>query len=213
MRSGAAPLAAGLALAFALGLPAVAQSATGDYVTRAFTQPADTGLTVTGPLSEFRAVSRVRVIVPADWRRESAPAGRLRFLTPGGICRYRVTFSVSTVRAPVGEASARRDAELPSPGPNRVLDEGVRGRSAFRVVRPPRQDERVLVRGLRTAVLTQRTDVVPAGQYAWSDVLVSAISRPGDECHAGTYRERLGPQLGDVLATVRTRLAFDRPES
>jgi hypothetical protein len=60
-------------------------------------------------------------------------------------------------------------------------------------------------------VLTRRTDIVPAGQVAWSDVTVSAISRPGDECHSGTYRNRMGPQLGDALATARTTLTFDRP--
>jgi hypothetical protein len=211
MRSAAARSAAGLGLALSLGLPAAAEADRGDYVTRSYTQPAASGLTVTGPLSGMRAVARVRVVVPSEWRRESAPAGTLRFLTPGGNCRYRVTFSVVTTRAPIGEASARLDAVLPSPAPARLLDGGVRGRSAFRVIRPQRDDQRVQLRGVRTGVLTQRTDVVPAGQYAWADVRVSAISRPGDECHSGTYRERMGPQLGDALATARTRLTFARP--
>jgi hypothetical protein len=214
MRSTAARLAAGLGgLTLAMGLPAAAQAATGDYSSRSFTQPAATGLTVTGPgpLSRFRAVSSVRVIVPTNWRRESSAAGTLRFLTPGTGCRYRVTFSVRTQLAAPGEAAARVDAALPSPTPARLLDGGVRGATAFRVIRPQRQDGRVQLRGQRTAVLTRRDDIVPAGQVAWSDVLVSAISRPGDECHAGTYRERMGPQLGDALATARTRLDFERP--
>jgi hypothetical protein len=141
------------------------------------------GLPVSGPLSEFRAVARARVVVPGEWRRESTPAGRLRFLTPG----------------------------VPSPNAARLLDGGVRGATAFRVIRPERSDQRVGLRGLRTSVLTRRTDIVPAGQVAWSDVTVSAISRPGDECHSGTYRNRMGPQLGDALATARTTLTFDRP--
>jgi len=213
MRSKAARLAAGLGLGLALGLPAAAQGATNTFFVRSYTQPADAGLAVTGPLSEFRAVARVRVLVPSDWRRESASAGTLRFLTPGSGCRYRVTFSVRTALAAPGDAAARVDAALPSPSPARLLDGGVRGATAFRVIRPVRQDGRVQLRGLRTAVLTRRSDIVPAGQVAWSDVLVSAISRPGDECHSGTYRQRMGPQLGDALATARTRLKFERPDS
>jgi hypothetical protein len=211
MRPAVAKLAIGVGIAVALGVPAAAQGATTTFVGRSYTQPAESGLPVTGSLSEFRAVARVRVVVPSDWRRESASAGTLRFLTPGAGCRYRVTFSVRTELAAPGDAAARVDASLPSPSAARLLDGGLRGATAFRVVRPVRQDGRVQLRGLRTAVLTRRTDIVPAGQVAWSDVLVSAISRPGDECHSGTYRERMGPQLGDALATARTRLEFDRP--
>ena len=212
MRS-AARIAVGLgaALAIAAAAAPTAHAARGDYVTRSFSQPAASGLEVTGPLAGMRAIARVRVVVPADWRRERAPAGQLRFLTPGAGCRYRMTFSASTERAPAGDAAARIDAELPSPSPARLLDGGERGRSAFRVIRPGRGDGRVQLRALRTSVLTQRPDVVAAGQVVWGDVLVNAISRPGDECHAGSYRQRVGPQLGDVLATARTTLSFARP--
>jgi hypothetical protein len=211
MRSAVARSAAGVGLALALGLPAAAQADSGNYVARSFTQPADAGLTVTGPLSDFRAVARVRVVVPAEWRRESAPAGRLRFLAPGGTCAYRVTFSVATTRAAPGDAAARLDAVLPSPSPARLLDGGVRGATAFRVIRPQRSDARVQLQGLRTSVLTRRTDIVPAGQVVWGDLLASAISRPNDECHSGTYRNRMGPQLGDTLATARVTVDFARP--
>ena len=206
-------LAAGTALATACVAAPAASAATNDYVARSFSQSVATGLEVTGPLAEFRALSRVRVTVPADWRRERAPEGRLRFLTPGVGCRYRVTFSVASVRAPAGDAAARVDALLPSPSANRLLDAGVRGRSAFRVIRPVRRDGRVELRALRSSVLTQRQDVVPAGQVVWSDVTASAVSRPGDECHSGTYRVRMGPQLGDALATARATLRFARPGS
>jgi hypothetical protein len=157
-------------------------------------------------------VTRVRVIVPTRWSVQRAPAGQLRLLTPGSGCRYRVTFRAATAIAPPGDATARVDAGLPSPGRNRVLEEGTRGRSAFRVTRPQAADpSRVQLRALRTAVLTQRSDIVPAGQVAWSDIRVSAISRAGDECHSGTYRQALGPQLGDTLASARTTLSFARP--
>lgn len=195
----------------ALVVPTAAQADQGTYIARSYTQPAASGLAVTGPLSDLRAVARVRVTVPAEWRRESAPAGTLRFLTPGAGCRYRVTFSVNTTIAAPGDAAARVDALVPSPSAARLLDGGVRGATAFRVIRPQRSDQRVQLRGLRSAVLTRRTDIAPTGQVAWSDVVASAISRPQDECHAGTYRNRMGPQLGDALATARATLTFVRP--
>jgi hypothetical protein len=205
-------LAAGAALAIASAAAPAAPAATTEYRVHSFDQSVATGLQVTGPLARFRAISRVRVLVPGDWRRESAPAGRLRFLTPGFGCRYRVTFSVTSNRAPAGDVAARLDALLPIPRANRLLDEGQRRGSAFRVIRPLRtQDPRVELRGLRTAVLTRRADIATAGQVVWSDVAVSALSRVGDECHSGTYRVRMGPQLADALATVRTTLRFREP--
>jgi hypothetical protein len=76
------------------------------------------------------------------------------------------------------------------------------------VTRPVTTDGRVAIQGLRSAVLTRRTDITPAGQVAWADLSVSARSRPGDECHSGTYRKTVGPQIGDALATARTTLRF-----
>lgn len=201
-------------MVLALAIPpaaAAGAAASSDYVARSFTQPARSGLAVTGPLAAMRAVARVRVVVPARWRKLKAPAGQLRLITPGTSCRYRVTFSVASALAPPGDVAARVDAQLPSPGANRVLDEGERRGSAFRVTRPASDDGTVRLRGLRSAVLTRRADIAPAGQVAWGDVSVSAASRTGDECHSGTYREVLGPQLGDALATARMYLRFARP--
>jgi hypothetical protein len=59
-------------------------------------------------------------------------------------------------------------------------------------------------------VLTRRADIAPAGQQVWTELRATAVSRRGDECHSGTYRESLGPALGDALATARTRLRFVR---
>jgi hypothetical protein len=203
---------AGLALAFGLALPATAGAATStDYVARSFTDTAATGLPVTGPLAPRRAVARVRVIVPARWTRQSAPAGQLRLITPGVGCRYRVTFTVGAALSSPGASAARVDALLPSPGARRVLDEGTRRGAAFRVTRPVSPDERIRLRGLRTGILTRRADIVPAGQNAWADVRVAATERAGDECHSGTYRENVGPALGDALATARVRLDFTDP--
>jgi hypothetical protein len=208
-----ASLALGLLVSAAAAVvPAAAQAAptSSDYIARSVTPPASQGLPVAAPLDEFRAVARIRVIVPERWTVQRAPAGRLRFLTPGVGCRYQVTFSVRPVIAAPGDPSARVNAQLVPPSTARLLDEGRRVGSAYRVTRPVTTDGTVSVRGLRSAVLTRRTDIVPAGQVAWADLTASARSRPGDECHSGTYRQTLGPQLGDALATARTTLGFAR---
>jgi hypothetical protein len=77
-------------------------------------------------------------------------------------------------------------------------------------VRRPGIAGRVRAEALWVGVLTRRPDIVPAGQAAWTEVSVSAISRAGDECHAGTWREGVGPVIGDSLAVARTRLHFTR---
>lgn len=205
------PLIALVPIAVAATAPA-ALADQGRYVARPFVEPATEGLPVTGPLSEFRVVARARVVTPAEWRVVGRRTGELRLLTPDvRSCRYRVVFTVRTVLGPPTAAADRVAAALPSPGAHRLLDSGQRGRSAFRVVRDPSVGGVVRLRALRAAVLTQRADIAPSGQVAWSEVGVTATSRVGDECHAGSWRERLGPQIGDALATARTTLRFVRP--
>jgi hypothetical protein len=202
-------MAAALAAAGALGPAAPAHAQRGEYVARSYTQTTSSGLAVTGNLSQFRAVARVRVVVPRTWRRLSARSHQLRFEIPGRGCRYRVTFGVGTRLAAPGDPAQRAVELLPGAGPRYVLDSGQRNGSAFRVIREPSSD-RVRLRGVRVSVLTRRADIAPAGQEAWSEIGVVATSRSGDECHAGTWRERAGPQIGDALATARTTLRFVR---
>ena len=206
---GGSVLAAALAAAAALALTAPAHAQRGEYVARSFTQTTSSGLAVTGPLSELRAVARARVIVPRTWRRLSARPHQLRFEIPGRGCRYRVTFSVTSRLVPPGDPAQRVAELLPGAGPRYLLDSGQRGAGAFRVVREPSTD-RVRLRALRVSVLTRRADIAPAGQEASSEIGVAATSRAGDECHAGSWRERAGPQIGDALATARTTLRFVR---
>lgn len=194
-------------------LAASAPAATGRYVTHTLTPPASSGLEALQGLEGLRAVARARVVVPSDWRRIAAPAaGQLRFSTPGTSCRYLVTFSVATSRAATADPAVRAEALLPTPGVRRLLDSGTHGSAAFRVVRPATTG-RVRVDGLRSAVLTRRPDLVATGQTVWGDLRATALSRPGDECHSGTWRVRMGPQLGDALAISRTTLAFVRVKS
>ena len=200
---------AGVALAFA----APATAATSEFVTRTLTESASPGLAVTGPLSDFVVTSRARVVVSTEWERRSAPSGQLRFSTarnPG--CRYNLTYRVKSVLAPNQDAVDYATARLPSPGAQYLLDSGQRGNRAFRVVRQRGTGGQVRLDALWVGVLTKRSDIAPSGQSAWTEVRVSAASREGDECHSGTWRQVLGPAIGDSLAVARTTLHFVEKE-
>jgi hypothetical protein len=204
-----APILAAGALALALVPPAGA--APGLYSARTLAEPANPGLAVTGVLHDLAATSSARVIAPTSWRRRSAPAGQLRFAnTQNASCRYDLTSKVRSVLGPTQEATDRVAAALPARTGRHVLDSGARGNQAFRVVRRPGIGGRVRLDALWAGVLTRRADVAPRGQSAWTEIRVAAISRAGDECHAGTWREALGPAIGDSLAVARTRLHFTR---
>jgi hypothetical protein len=193
--------------AFALAVPA--NAARSLFVARTVTEPPRPGLAVTGPLSAYAATSTVRVVVPAKWKRRSASGGHLRFATtqnPG--CHYNLAYSVKSVLAPSGDAGDYVAAKLPAASSRHLLDSGQRGNRAFRVVRRPGIGGRVRVDALWAGVLTKRADIAPAGQTAWTEIRVTARSRNGDECHAGTWREALGPSIGDSLAVARTKLHF-----
>ncbi|MEY2514326.1 MAG: hypothetical protein QOJ89_1684 [bacterium] len=200
-----------LGLALALTSAGAAKAADARLKLVSFTQSAAAGLPVKAPLDEFRAVSRARVAVPAAWRTLPATAGQARFesaRSPG--CHYRVTFSVTTRVAAAGDAQRYVTAALPAASAPYLLDSGVHDSRAFRVVRQ-KTGSGVRIDGLWAAILTRRADIAPSGQVVWSEIRASARSRAGDECHAGTYREVLGPQLGDALAIARSTLRFVRP--
>lgn len=200
-------------LAGVLALAATpAGAATTTFKTRTITQPASAGLAATGPLSDLVAVSRARVVVPADWRTRSAQAGRLRFsVQQNPSCGYDLTYSVKSVLAPRQDAAGYVAAGLPAPGARYLLDSGTRDGRAFRVVRQKTSGGQIRVDALWAGVLTRRADVAPSGQAAWTEIRVSARSRKGSECHAGTWRESLGPAVGDTLAVARTTLRFVKP--
>jgi hypothetical protein len=197
------------AVALALAAPAVAHR--GGYVTVALKEPPKPGLPVTGTLSDLVATSNARVVVSSAWQRRAAPAGQLLVRTSQNPrCRYDVRYSVRSLVAASQTAADRVAARLPAESSRHLLDSGVRGNRAFRVVRQPGIGGRVRVDALWVAVLTRRADIAPAGRVAWTEIRVSARSRTGDECHAGTWRESLGPAIGDSLAVARTTLHFTR---
>jgi hypothetical protein len=195
----------------ALALAAPASGADTRYVGRSLTEPAKPGLTVTGTLSDLVATSSARVVVPVAWRQLSASSGKLRFrTTQNGSCHYGLTYTVRSVLGPVQDAAERAAAGLPAQSSRHLLDSGERGNRAFRVVRRSTSGGRVRVDALWVGVLTRRADIAPSGQAAWTEIRVSALSDSGDECHAGTWRESLGPAIGDSLAVARTTLRFSK---
>jgi hypothetical protein len=202
-------LALGAAGVVALAVPAGAAATT--YTSVALIEPANPGLAVSGTLSDYVVASSARVVVPASWRRESAPKGQLRFLTVNNpSCRYDVTYRATSVLAPVQDAGDHVAAGLPSPGPRYLLDSGERGNRAFRVIRKQATGARVQLDALWAGVLTKRSDIAPSGQAAWTEIRVAAVSRTGSECHSGTWRQVLGPAIGDSLAVTRTSLRFTK---
>jgi hypothetical protein len=193
---------------------AIAPSATGAAHSKgysAFTlkEPARPGLTVTGRLSDLVAISNARVVVANAWKRRAARGELLRFrTTQNSSCRYDLSYRVRSVVSPQTDAGRYVAGRLPSASSRHLLDSGTRGRSAFRVVRQPGIGGRVRLDALWAGVLTRRADVVPPGQTAWTEITVSALSLRGDECHSGTWRQSLGPAIGDSLAVARTTLVF-----
>jgi hypothetical protein len=204
----ARPLVAALGLAL-LAVPATAASPRLDA--RTLTEPARPGLAISGALSDYAATAKARVVVPATWRRLRAGVGALRFgVTQNPGCHYAVGYRVVSALGPSGSAVDRVAAELPAAGPRYLLDSGERGSAAFRVVRLKSAGDQVRVNALWSGVLTRRADIAPSGQVAWTEIHVSAHSRPGDECHSGTWRQALGPAIGDSLAVARAKLHFTR---
>jgi hypothetical protein len=200
-----------VSLAMAALMTAGASAAPQTLVERTFTEPPRPGLAVTGALSGYVVTSRAGVMAPGQWKRHAARAGRLRFTAtqnPG--CHYDLTYRVDSVLAPPGSASDFVAARLVPAGARYLLDSAQRGNTAFRVVRRKSVAGRVRVDALWAGVLTRRADIAPAGKWAWTEIQVTARSRSGDECHAGTWRQALGPSIGDSLAVARTTLRFSR---
>lgn len=200
-------LAAGIGLALMLAVPATA--ADQRYVSRTITEPANPGLRVTGVLSDMVATSNARIVVLTSWRQLTAPSGKRRFRNvQNRSCQFTITYSASSVLSSDPDAEQYVTARLPAASSQHLLDSGQRGSRAFRVVRRPGIGGRVRVDAIWAGVLTKRDDIAPGDQTAWTEIRVAAISDVGDECHSGTWREALGPAIGDSLAVARTKLRF-----
>jgi hypothetical protein len=146
----------------------------------------------------------VNFVTPGTWQVVKRTKTHLSFRVGTTNCRYSVTFTTrlaeDTDEAPLEHVTA----ELPAPSTRYVLDQGTRTSSAAwgvtRLGRTSTRDQRVQLRAIR---VDRRS--LGGGVKAWQETVVSAVSRAQDECHAGTYRNALGPQIGDALATATGR--------
>jgi hypothetical protein len=151
----------------------------------------------TGTSVNFYVPSRWSALKPKDKRHQSFHEGSSR-------CRYSVTFTTGQVAGTDEAPEAHVTAKVPAAGAPYVLDYGQRGSAtAWRVVRLKTTDQTVKLRAMRA---DRRS--IGNGTHKWQETIVTASSRRGDECHSGTYREVLGPQIGNALATATGR-AYD----
>ena len=144
--------------------------------------------------------------VPKSWQVLRAKDNRhLSFHTGRSICRYSVTFTTRQAADTAETPAEHVAAAVPAAGPRYVLDFGQRGTTAaWRVVRLPTNSlQQIRLRAMRA---DRRS--IGNGAHKWQETVVSAASRKGGECHSGTYREVLGPQIGNALATASGR-AYD----
>jgi hypothetical protein len=163
------------------------------------------GLTSTAPAEGVGGSTtyfRARVVLPTSWKRLSAPSGALRFREGHGHCFFTVTLSLRTRVAAAGSPADHVTADLAVPA--HLLDGGQRPPGAWRVTRDATAKQRITVHGEYARVAHADAGLIPGGQSAWAEIVAAASSRPGDECHSGTYRDTLGPALGDAFATART---------
>jgi hypothetical protein len=140
---------------------------------------------------------------PTDWRVSSLKKGVLVLRQGGRACVYTVRASLSVAAGGEADAATRATALAPASG-SRLLESGTRNRAAWRVTRPAAQRQ-IRIVAVRVDPLGSQS-----GAKLWLQTTVTAASRVGDECHSGTYRDTVGPSIGDALATARTR-AFVNP--
>jgi hypothetical protein len=153
-------------------------------------------------LPSLSAVASTKLTFPADWRVRRLKGGVLTLREGSRQCTYTVTASSRVSAGDAADASARVTALAPATGA-RLLESGVRNSAAWRVTRPDAGNQRVRIVAVRAQPL--RFASSQAGRSLWLQTTVTAVSRVGDECHSGTYREVAGPFIGDALATARAR--------
>jgi hypothetical protein len=193
-------LAIGAAGAVGLGATAVAAPETGSQKSRAVPISA----TVDG-FPAGKAQGKVRLNFPIAWKaRTSATALTITKSTPA--CTYKVTAKADYVVGDKGADTAPLvEAAAPAKGPY-LLDHGTRGTTSWRVTRVQDGSTRtrlVAVRMAPTAITAGTKAPLPAGKQFFLRTTVRAIDGADDECHTGTYRQSLGPAIGDALVTQK----------
>jgi hypothetical protein len=144
----------------------------------------------------------VTITFPAAWKTVDASARRLRLREGTTACTYTVDVTVGVVAVDATDATATARSLVPT-GDGRLLETGRRGSAAWRVVKLRGNGTQVRVDAVRAQPLRYISS--QAGRPTWLATRIKAASDAGDECHSGTYRDTLGPHLGDALATLRAR--------
>lgn len=147
--------------------------------------------------------ARATVSMPTRWRVVKATATRLRLRAGNEVCSYEVNATIDVVHVDAANAADAARAVVPL-ADGRLLEAGHRGSAAWRVVKLRGNGTQVRLDAVRTQPLRYISS--QAKQPTWLVTRFTAASDPGDECHSGTYRDTLGPALGDALATVRARV-------
>jgi hypothetical protein len=142
------------------------------------------------------------VAVPASWSaRRSGSTLRLRD-RDFARCVFDITITAQAVQSsagtPADQIAAQQDVD-----PRYIIDSGTRGRGAWRVVRQPGGGSKgITVIGdlLVPFAVGQGSADAPR---TWVGLHAVASATAGSECHSGMYRQAVGPQIGDALASYR----------
>jgi hypothetical protein len=146
----------------------------------------------------------VNFVTPMTWTAVKRTTTHQSFRVGTTHCQYSVTFTTRFAEDSDETPLQHVTAALSTPSSPYLLDQGTRNSgAAWRVTRlkpASARNRRVQLRAMRA---DHRS--LGGGERAWQETIASASSRAADECHAGTYRNVLGPQIGDALATATGR--------
>jgi hypothetical protein len=152
---------------------------------------------------DVRIGAGTNLAFPKTWRLVRRTTSTITLREGSRACRYTIRATLRGATGDEPDATAHALAALPATS-RFVVDSGVRGSVAWRVIRISERDHVHLEAvGVRpgSSFVTAR-----AGRKLWLETRISARSDRGDECHAGTWRETAGPRIGDALAIAGGRL-------
>ncbi len=154
------------------------------------------------------ATLSARVTVPRSWSLVTAKPSVQTYREGAANCRYTVRVRTKLV-VTSSDALGYARSFAPATGAY-VLDEGTRGRAAWRVTRlKDTATTSLKAVGVYPRSLGAGNSDVTGSGSAFQIITVDAAAAADSECHAGTYREVLGPQIGDGLAIAKTRAYVD----
>lgn len=204
-RSVSRPLSGALALATAGLLLAGAGAGSAD-TGRLVSRSVPLVPTVSG-MDDVVAKGNIRLLFPSTWKARTGTASLTLRNQRTSACGYTITVKADYVLQDRGtEATALVEERAPATGPY-LVDEGTRGAMAWRVtrVRDSKRTRLLAVRMAPSAITAGRDHPLPAGKQFYSRTVVTAIDGRDDECHTGTYRDAVGPSIGDAFALQKGR--------